>query len=141
MTLKTMRNGMALGVIAVLTIAAAQAQSETLSVTVPFDYSAGGKVLPAGEYKVQTGIANGVILLRNLDQGATAMMFGNPVESNKPSQEAKLVFHRYGDSYFLSEIWASPGTARSISLRPSRAEREQIAKLGAPTTVGLTASR
>src|SRR5260370_4870464 len=140
MTLKTMRNGMPLGVIAVLTITAAHAQS-AIAVTVPFDYSAGGKVLPAGEYKVQTGLPNGLILLRNFEQGVSAMIFGNQVESIKPSQDAKLVFHRYGDSYFLAEIWASPGTARSISLRPSKAEQEQIAKLGAPTTVGLTARR
>jgi len=140
MKLKTMRQSIVSGVIAVLTITAAHAQPAAISVTIPFDYSAGGKVLPAGEYKVQTG-ANGVIMLRNFEQGASAMIFGNRVQSNKVSQDVKLVFHRYDDSYFLSEVWADPGTSRSFSLRPSRAEREQIANLGAPVTVGLTAHR
>src|SRR5260370_28919523 len=90
MTLKTMRNGMTLGVIAVLTITAAHAQS-AIAVTVPFDYSAGGKVLPAGEYKAQTGLPNGLILLRNFQQGVSPIIFGNQVEPIKPAQDARRV--------------------------------------------------
>jgi len=139
MTLKTIRNGMVLGAIAFLTIATAQAQSETVSVSIPFDYFAAGKILPAGEYTVQSGVANGVLVLRNRENGMSAMVTGSFVESNKPRADASLLFHRYGDRYFLSEIWTSPGSSYGLRLRPSNAEREQIA--GLRTTVGLTARR
>jgi len=138
MTLKTMRNSVVLGVIAVLTIGTAQAQSGTVSVSIPFDYFAAGKMLPAGEYTVQSGIANGVLVLWNRERNASAMLSGSFLGSNKP-HDARLIFNRYGASYFLSEIWASPGSSYGIRLRPSRAEREQIAQLR--TTVGLTAHR
>jgi len=41
----------------------------------------------------------------------------------KASQQTKLVFTRYGDQYFLSEIWMA-GTTVGQKLPKSRRERE-----------------
>ncbi|MGA2720846.1 MAG: hypothetical protein ABSG79_00415 [Bryobacteraceae bacterium] len=45
----------------------------------------------------------------------------SPNSSYTGPQEPKLVFHRYGDQYFLSQIWTG---SRSLNFSTSRAERE-----------------
>jgi hypothetical protein len=51
-----------------------------------------------------------------------------------------LRFNRYGDRYFLSQVWT--GGAVGQELAKSRAEREQIASSGAPhAVVAITATR
>ena len=135
-----MRFSVVFSAIAFLTITSAQAQpSEKMSVTIPFDYFAGNKVLPAGDYIVSGGIAEGVLLLRNRTAGQAVIFPTHSVDSGKPQAYAKLVFHRYGDRYFLSEIWSEPGSSQGYQLSPSRSEKEQIASI--MRTVGLTARR
>src|SRR5579859_3464331 len=135
-----MRFSVVMSAIAFFTITSAQAQpSEKLSVTIPFDYYAGGKVLPAGDYIVSDGIATGVMMLRSRTQGQTVLLPTHNVASSRPQVDAKLIFHRYGNRYFLSEIWSEPGSVQGYGLSPSRAEKEQIASV--MQTVGLTASR
>jgi hypothetical protein len=45
-----------------------------------------------------------VILLRGYSKSGIVMT--NP-EMGKPSEKGKLVFQRYGDQYFLREVWAA----------------------------------
>ena len=135
-----MRFSVVFGAVAFLTITSAQAQqSEKLSVTIPFDYYAGGKVLPAGDYIVSDGIATGVVMLRSRTQGQAVMLPTHNVASARPQNNAKLIFHRYGNRYFLSEIWSEAGSVQGYQLSPSRTEREEIASV--MKTVGLTARR
>ncbi len=135
-----MRFSAVFGAIAFLTITSAEAQqSEKLSVTIPFDYYAGGKVLPAGDYIVSDGIATGVVMLRSRTQGQAVMLPTHNVASARPQNNAKLIFHRYGNRYFLSEIWSEAGSVQGYQLSPSRTEKEQIASV--MRTVGLTARR
>jgi len=135
-----MRFSAVFGAIAFLTITSAEAQqSEKLSVTIPFDYYAGGKVLPAGDYIVSDGIATGVVMLRSRTQGQAVMLPTHNVASARPQNNAKLIFHRYGNRYFLSEIWSEAGSVQGYQLSPSRTEREEIASV--MKTVGLTARR
>jgi hypothetical protein len=138
MKLKTMGNFVALSLTAVLTIANANAQSATMSADIPFAYSVAGKILPAGKYSVDIN-SNGVILVRSYEHAASAMLFGGRVQSRKVQTEASLVFTKYGDKYFLKQIWALPGNNAGIEVPPSRAEREQIAQVG--QQVKLTAHR
>jgi hypothetical protein len=49
-----------------------------------------------------------------------------PTESTQRSandNSCKLVFHRHGDTYFLSEVWVA-GNSNGRTLFRSRAERE-----------------
>lgn len=85
---------------------AAQAEIRAeVSVTVPFDFVANGKTLPAGTYKV--GRVSGELLstqlLTNRENGKS--VFVNPVEaeatnSNKP----EVSFKQVGTRFFLSSI-------------------------------------
>jgi hypothetical protein len=60
-------------------------------------------------------------------------------EDPQPSQTTKVVFHKYGDQYFLEEVWVAGETTHTYFL-PSKAERLEIsANRSAPTSVVVAA--
>jgi hypothetical protein len=69
---------------------------------VPFDFTVANKLLPAGTYTVKTG-SGGLIAIKNHDKPITVLALTGP-DSNKSENGGKLIFHKYGDQYFLSEI-------------------------------------
>jgi hypothetical protein len=87
--------------------AAAQAQTTQLKVTVPFEFIAGDTVLPAGDYDVQsTGPWGGKALsIHNVTSNAGTLLLSNSCQLAKTSDSNKLVFYRYGQKYFLAEVW------------------------------------
>jgi hypothetical protein len=131
----------AIGILATLSLAAVSltAQSKPLKVSVPFNFVAGGKTLPAGEYRVQTDRPN-LVLIQSMDSKSNMNLLTHSAQNTQMSGVGALKFNRYGDRYFLSEIWT--GSDVGQELPKSRAEKEQIA--GAPThrgTVTLAAGR
>ncbi len=126
------------GMLALFTITSAHAQSVgKMIVEVPFAYSVYDQVFPAGEYEVGTTI-NGLVTIRNHDSSATANVLGHHVQSYKDWNRSRLLFKRYGNTYFLSQIW-TPGRDIGVELQQSKAERELIARTA--RTVELTARR
>ena len=111
-------------VVALLAATVGYAQStRMLTANIPFEFSVGTKILPAGEYEVLPGVAFGVVLLRCTGQNAAAVTLSNPVQANRAPEGSKLVFNRYGSSYFLSQIWHQ-GINRGHELRKTKTERE-----------------
>ena len=118
----------------------AQAQ-EPVAVNIPFDFVAGNTQLPAGEYMVKvTGPTNTLILIARNDSTASAFMNTNAAVKSEPQSESKLVFNRYGDRYFLSQVWEQ-GYSQGRQLLKSAREKEiaQTAKLEAQGKVTLVA--
>jgi hypothetical protein len=105
--------------------AAGYAQSaQPLQVTVPFDFVAGSRTLTAGQYTVSQPINTSAVTFRSARGAPGVVVLTNGVESPGRREIAKLVFHRYGDRYFLSEVW---GTEDSGSqLRKTVQERELV---------------
>src|SRR5262249_34683820 len=101
------------------------AQSDmSLKVNIPFEFSVKNEVLPAGEYTVGY-LSQGTLVIRSAD-GSVARVFSTMATlSSKTRNESSLVFHRYGDQYFLSTIWTA-GNDTGRELFKSRAERELI---------------
>jgi hypothetical protein len=60
-----------------------------------------------------------------------------PLHAAKPLEKGKLVFNRYEDRYFLSQVWAA-SRSNGYALRKSKAERE-IARVtrGGPSLVAV----
>jgi hypothetical protein len=87
--------------------AAAQAQTTQLKVMVPFEFIAGNVQLPAGEYEVTSAGSWGgpTLLVRNVNSKGGSFVVSFSCSSKKPAADAKLVFHRYGQQYFLAEVW------------------------------------
>lgn len=89
-------------------------------VQIPFEFQVAGATLPAGSYSIQV-MSGDVIRFKNT---VTKEMYMIPTVTKISLQipsEAKIVFNRYGDAYFLAEIWWS-GTSAERAVRKSDRE-------------------
>ena len=114
---------------------------EPLLVNIPFAFTAARVALPAGEYRVQkAAYQSSALLIQRTDQGAASMVMSFAAEAKAQKAESKLVFRRYGNRYFLSEIWIA-GSARGRELPKSPQEKEQAlaAHNEMPETVTIVA--
>jgi hypothetical protein len=112
----------------------ALAQDHLVQATVPFAFNINGSSLPAGTYKVGSdfGRAN-MLSIKNREQSVNIWAIGM-VDSNDPSKTASLVFHRYGDQYFLSEIHYANSSSK-LHFPASKTEkrvREHTLEAGLP---------
>jgi hypothetical protein len=81
---------------------------DQIVVTIPFEFVAAGKTLPAGTYRVNrlSDDRLGGLVLRSLDNRASAIVLPTEVES-APSDKAQVSFETAGDEHFLSRIETS----------------------------------
>jgi hypothetical protein len=113
-----------LGLGLLLVTALAYAETVNMKVNIPFNFVVGGATLPSGEYTVQgLGNSGNAISIRKLDQTAKSLTLAIRCESSKTPEQSKLVFHRYGDRYFLAKIWMA-GDNAGHELPKSRREAE-----------------
>ena len=94
------------GLFLILAASSAQAQSsDVIKVNVPFDFQVSGKTLPAGEYAVMR-FSEKVILIRGVDT-KTSVVAQAPgrIQAGASYAKERLIFHQYGDQYFLSQVW------------------------------------
>ncbi|HSE98746.1 MAG TPA: hypothetical protein VLD57_10830, partial [Blastocatellia bacterium] len=63
-----------------------------------------------------------VLLIQSADKSRAAMILTNSVSGKSMQKTGKLVFHRYGDKYFLSQVW-SPGLQVGRTVPASDIER------------------
>jgi hypothetical protein len=89
--------------------------------TIPFAFTAGDVTVPAGIYTVSETNTPRILLIRNPHR-PVAYVSTLCLDSGKGLAEPKLVFHRYGDRYFLALI--SLGGDGRYTMPTSRAERE-----------------
>jgi hypothetical protein len=130
-------------VVLVTVVGSAQGQSLATQIraNIPFDFSVGDQKLPAGEYSIgrenqQTG--DTFVRISSIDGRANAMLSTIPVETLHAKDNGTLVFHQYGNQYFLFQVWpADSTTGRSLS--KSRGEREIQRNLAANSSAGKTA--
>jgi hypothetical protein len=121
--------------VAFVTLAATPSHAQALmKADVPFSFSAGYGVLPVGEYNIsRTGFGQ-TILLSNGRRGVE-LMTPNTTDWQENFRTPKLVFHRYGDEYFLAEIWTSADDCvRTLSVHP---RERQLAKAGVSPQVAV----
>ena len=119
-------------VLAILTVAALAvpvcAQPPAAVVDIPFGFMAGNAAMPAGSYTVNIPADSSWVGLVDPDLHThllNGIPGGNPSGPNAPV----LVFHRYGDQYFLSEI-RTPSRSRELRESPMEREAETTASAG-----------
>ena len=94
----------------------------TIVAHVPFNYIVNGKAMPAGESRVKVeNNGSAYLWIASEKQSAFAMPIIN--ESAKPAEETSLVFHKYGDRYFLAAV-KREGNNLSYELPAGSLERE-----------------
>jgi hypothetical protein len=88
-----------------LGVAANAEMRAAVSVTLPFEFVAGGKTLPAGAYIVKRNSDEpfDTLLITSYENGTS--VFVNPVEMEGASAYKPTVgFHKIGDQHFLTSI-------------------------------------
>ena len=95
------------------------AEEATFRVDVPFEFSVRNTTAPAGTYDIRVLAGQEVQLVVGNDCYFLHAAWG--ASSYTGSHEAKLVFHRYGNQYFLSQVAT---TSTSLYMPTSRVERE-----------------
>ena len=122
-----MKAKMAMAVAVLVSIVAAgvcRAQSRPLEVNVPFAFEVGNKTMPAGSYRVESMPTGGgsleILRATSSDVHLTISTMATALKGGTPGPA--LVFHRYGNRYFLAQIWTGVGHAREVF--PSQQEKE-----------------
>ena len=108
------------GLLVLLTFTSALAQSDRQTIIhIPFNFTVGEKMFTAGEYVIAPNRRDSttVWVIRHKDGSGATFVLTRPVYSVDTTEKTKLVFHRYEDLYFLSEVWtAGSGTGREIQI-------------------------
>jgi len=109
-----------LGIGLLLATTSAYAQTIRLKADIPFQFVVGETILPSGEYTIRSINTNQVLAISGAGQ-KSVMFITNACGSPRKSAQTKLVFARYGDRYFLSEMWTE-GNSTGRKLLKSRGE-------------------
>jgi hypothetical protein len=111
----------------------AQYQEERVQFNAPFAFEYGSQHLPAGRYTVSRE-SPAITLLRGKSVNVMAMT--QTTSDLEPAGRGKIVFRKYGQRYFLSQVWI-PGKSSHLTFDQKKAMRKlEVAARGAePTTV------
>jgi hypothetical protein len=103
----------------ILGVGSALAQSDAVRVKVPFAFTAGNRLLPAGNYLI-TSLSADVIHIQARDQHFSVIT--TEMQDDRQSKDGdELIFVRYGDRYFLREILCN-SAAMNVSLPTTKSE-------------------
>lgn len=110
LTMLTLVVGLAMAAVVV----PANGQVSTLvTADIPFDFIVADKRLPAGKYTVIEASSNG-LRIRSRDGKSSAMRLSNVIGEKSKKRNARMVFHRYGQQYFLAEVWSGESYGRQL---------------------------
>jgi hypothetical protein len=100
-----------------------------LMATVPFPFTVENTTLPAGNYIVSILPPYSMMIkVQSADGHKSVMILAIPSRSLEKSKAVKMVFHRFGNEYFLAQVWEQ-GSAVHRDLRSGDRARE-LAKNG-----------
>lgn len=131
---------LALFILLAVNVGHAQYESQSIRVRIPFNFNIGQQRFLAGEYSLKLLFQNTTILRDQRGEVLTGIGTIS-VESREIPASTKLIFNRYNDRYFLSQIWEAGNeigrelTKPPLELEMSKQENspgEQIALTFAP---------
>ena len=105
--------------------AAAQAQSVT--VNIPFDFSANDQKVPAGKYRISL-VSPRYLSFLNTKTTKDAYLMVLPASTQNGKDQGRLIFRRYGSSNYLYQVWM-PGQGEGREFMRSRDEQETLRDL------------
>jgi hypothetical protein len=116
----------------------AQGLDNVVQVNVPFAFQSGSQHFAPGLYTISQDDQH-VIAIR----GESGPGFGSVHswfdENEQPSNTTKVVFRKYGDQFFLQEVWIS-GDTRHTYILPSKAEERKMSANGTADTIVVLAA-
>ncbi|HWY06291.1 MAG TPA: hypothetical protein VNY24_05490 [Candidatus Acidoferrales bacterium] len=103
-----------------------------LQAEIPFQFNVGNTTLPAGSYLIHHLEGNDLMVMeiRSNDGTLSALFNVESAEAKSAPEKTELIFNKYGDRYFLSELF-DEGNADGNRLPPSRDEKKASKETGA----------
>jgi hypothetical protein len=115
--MKNLRSALvAFGVLLMATAAHAQ-PTKVVTATIPFNFVAGDRAYPAGDYL----LSNDGPVLKIIGAEQTSVILSNACENVTPPTTTKVVFRKMGGTYFLKQIWVA-ANAQGRELPRSKSE-------------------
>jgi hypothetical protein len=112
-----------IGTLASTQSASAQDSTALAQVNIPFAFQTGAQTLPAGTYRIDRG-SGYLVRLQGPGQAGGFLVMHVATKSHA-ADHGTIVFDRYGDKYFLRQIWTA-GTTNGLECSKSRAEKESL---------------
>jgi hypothetical protein len=109
-----------------------------VQVKVPFEFSAGSTMLPAGEYNFQEE-ATGVVLISSLDSRKSVMVLTSAGATNNNATAPILKFDKVNGVYSLTEVGMIGEPSRNVIKLETAVDRS--ASLAAHTSIGSSTSK
>ena len=117
-----------------LALAPAYAQKTSATVNIPFSFTVDDVRMPAGEYIISSP-SERVVNLQHVGGPEAKATLTNNGSSTKSNGRAKLVFHKYGNAYFIAAAWL-PNSDHAREFYASASEI-QVARNGGQDVVVL----
>ena len=112
------------------------AQSLAMRVQIPFEFHAGEKALPAGNYIIQR---RGDAIVVSDARGNATTALANAVPNKSAKVADLVVFHRYGDLRFLTEVrWRGYSTARGLMVSKAESKLAKVTPVESEQLVAIT---
>ena len=113
-----------MGMTTVVVTAQAKTHS-TVVLNVPFQFTVGDRLLLPGTYSFEQLLDSApglnIIAIRSADGGTYQAAVTTTTQATAVPHLSRLVFKRYGNSFFLSQVWTK-GKLVGLLLYPSRGE-------------------
>ena len=96
------------GILAILTlsllISVPSMSAQTIAkATIPFAFTVGQTEMPAGNYIISS-VSDSAIAIMGREKGTNVVSLVRSEQPKTNDGSTKLVFHKYGDKYFLSQV-------------------------------------
>jgi hypothetical protein len=119
-------------VLAAVSVNAQRLSDDSIAVNIPFDFAVGQTKLPAGNYTLRRIVLPSSydrLVIQSADgRGDSHTGMTRPNRTTEVQKQSNVVFNRYGDQYFLSQVWMA-GSDTGRDLFQSRNERNLAKEL------------
>lgn len=117
---------------AIVNVATVTASAQNIAkANIPFDFRVGSTPMPAGLYRIQPAEA-GLVWINRVDGTSHAVVLAQ-TNAGTAVAPAKLVFHRYGDQYFLREMLKANGETQMTFSQSKLEKRLRKQEASLPT--------
>src|SRR5689334_2409192 len=135
-----------IGMLVLLSVAALAASAKAqggsgLRANIPFDFTVAGKSFAAGHYSITRASQTSgdlVLEVNSLDENSRALPITSRLQTLKPRDQSVVIFHRYGEEYFLAQVWAAGSTTGRAFARSRRERQLQQQRVGATDRKAVT---
>jgi hypothetical protein len=124
---------------ALISMGSACAHAQTAEFKVPFDFTVGSQLLPAGTYKVGYYPTKNAILIRSQDERFHAFIATHLADPS--TTDGEVVFTKYGNKYFMHEVLCGNVSMNVEIPKSTREKQVRIQEAQLPHSEAVAALR